>query len=156
MAHLDAKPESGAFGVAGQPASTPTLSGPRVALELLPHLDLNESFELFAAAGAAWQRWTAPAFDVGEPTPLRTSERSGVLVEFPVSVGARLLFLERRLGLSLSMGALIAGPQSGALFDSGAGAGQALRQDTGVLVKVAAMPKFSSAVFGGLHFDVIF
>jgi len=77
-------------------------------------------------------------------------------VEFPISIGGRLLLASRRVGLSLSIGTLIAGPQSGSLFESGAGAGQALRQDTGTIARVAAMPEFSTALFGGIHVDAIF
>lgn len=156
MEYLHTTLGQGATGVAGEALGSSMLSGPRVVASLQPSYWLAPRWQLFARAGVGWQRLVSESIEVGQPTPLTISERTGVIVEFPASIGAGYVALPDWLLISADVGVRVAGPQSGALFESGAGANQSLRQDTGELVHVAAFPTFGSGLFARMSVDVVF
>lgn len=156
MEYLQARLGEGATGVGGEALDEPMVSGPRVVGSLQPSYRLNPCWQLFARAGVGWQRFEVDSVRVGEPTPLLMSERTGVMIEFPASVGVGYAPLSDWLVFSADAGIRIAGPQSGALFDSRAGASQSLRQDTGELVHVAPFPMFGNAIFTRISLDIVF
>jgi hypothetical protein len=134
----------------------PRMSGPHVKGQLQPMLRLTPRFDIFALLGVGWQRFTANAIGIGEPSPLLVSRRSGVLVELPLAIGARYAVLRERMAVGLSFCFTAPMTQTGALFDSNAGTNQSLRQDTGELVRVGGLPHFESALSAGLSFDFFF
>jgi hypothetical protein len=155
MEYLEARVAPGALGVAGSAATDPAVFGPRVALTLEPRLPLGCQLELLGSVGVGWQRLTAEAFRIVEPTPLLVSERTGVLVEVPLQIGARVLVWPGRLGVSLSGQFTPVLSQSGALFEGSAGAAQTLRQDTGQLERVTAFPEITSSFSTGISVDIL-
>lgn len=150
--HLD----PGALGVAGDNETTPTIRGPHVVAQLQPMIRLMPSWEAFALAGIAWQRFTASTISVGEPSPLLVSSRSGVVVELPFGIGTRYAFIPERMALSLLLSMSTPISDSGDLFNSRAGTSQSLRQDTGELVRVAALPSFGTTFGVGASVDYFF
>ncbi len=154
MEYLSASVPRGSLGVEGDAASDPSLMGPHVVLELQPVWQLNQSLDLFSLVGVGWQRFETEAFAVREPTPLLVNERTGVVVELPVSLGGRLALGRSGFGVSLTAALAIPLMQTGALFDSDAGAAQSVRQDTGLLTRVDAFQHFGPAYGGTLAFDL--
>lgn len=148
--------EPGALGAEGPATGEPNISGPHVLGQLQPMLELAPGLDGYALVGIGWQRFTADSVTLGEPTPLTIAERSGVLVELPLAVGARYAVLRDRMALALTFAFSAPLSQSGSLFDAGAGASQSLRQDTGELVRVDALPHFESATSASLSLDFFF
>ncbi len=148
-----------ALGQPGAVRQNPSIAGPRIGVELQPELALSAQWTVFGRLGAAWFRPTVESFELREPSPLQVARRSGVVVEFPLGAGVRYGLLADRLGLSADVGFSLAGPQSGDLFDSsdtGAGASQSVRQDTGELTRVGVFPKYTSAFGAGLNLELSF
>jgi hypothetical protein len=156
MTYHDVEITRGALGVAGATEGEPSIRGPRVVGQLQPMLQLAPRIDAFALVGIGWQRFTANSISIAEPTPLRVSERSGVLVELPIAVGARYAVLRERMALALTFGFAAPLTESGALFDADAGTSQSLRQDTGELVRVDALPHFAGALSGSVSLDFFF
>lgn len=148
--------ERGALGAAGPATGEPRISGPHVLGQLQPMLEVAPRLDAYALVGIGWQRFTADSVTLGNPTPLTISERSGVVVELPLALGARYAVLRDRMALALTFAISAPLSQSGALFDAGAGASQSLRQDTGELVRVEALPHFESATSACLSLDFFF
>lgn len=155
MERVSVELRDGALGVPGSVTTTPTLRGPRVVVELEPRWAVLPRLDLFATLGAAWQRFTLAPLSMSDPTPLSISQRSGVLVEYPLHLGVSYQVLPRLVSVSLTAGILVTGSQTGALFDSRAGANQSVRQDTGELVRVSALPEFGNAFSTGISLDLL-
>ncbi len=156
MDYLQGEVRDGALRQPGVAEEDPSIAGPRISVELQPSHVLAPRLTLFGRLGAAWFRPAVEAFELDDPSHLIVSRRSGVVVEFPLGVGARYDLLEGRLGLTADASFSLAGSQSGDLFDSGAGTSQSVRQDTGELARVGPFPKFTSALGAGLSLELSF
>jgi hypothetical protein len=154
MEYLTANVPPGSLELEGGAENPPTLQGPHVVLELQPTWRVAQRWDLFGLVGVGWQRFTADAFELGEPTPLRVSERAGVVVEMPLSFGGRLALGESGWGVSLLGTLAVPVNQSGALFDSTAGAAQSVRQDTSELENVAAFQRFGLSYGAAASIDL--
>ncbi len=131
------------------------LRGLRMSVELVPRLSLNQQLDGWLAVGAGWARFEADALQLEtmDATDVFLSDKAGVMIEYPASLGLTWL-ASGRIGVSLSASFILSTAQTGELFEAEHGNRQALRQDTGSIVNVSGFPEFNHALQTQLTIDL--
>ena len=151
--------EDDALGNPNTRYSSPTLSVHHIAGRIEPTWVATDELRLFASLGIGWSRITAETIDLSPAAPalgtaggteLEVRKQTGVMLEYPLGLGASYDVVPRWVALSLALWAAPLSNQTGDAFEST----QTVDQD-GMLTSVQGLPKFAATFGGTLGLSII-